>query len=104
MHPDCRNIFCYRNGPNYYRKLYTNQEIEKVKIDDDSRTTKSLNHETSIPEVLQSEIEHAIRTQKTDKTPGEDNITNEVLKSISEALLTPLQILFNSILIQRSIP
>ena len=48
--------------------------------------------------ITQDEIAKAITNLKNDKSPGRDNILNEVLKAGKEQLLSPLEKLFNIIL------
>ena len=48
--------------------------------------------------ISQQEIEQAIGNLKNNKSPGHDNILNELLKSGKEQLLLPLEKLFNTIL------
>lgn len=68
--------------------MYANRETESVENDDVTQTGYTLDSEFSILEILK--IEYAIKAQKTDQTPGDDNITNVILKSISESLQTLL--------------
>ncbi|EDO38820.1 predicted protein, partial [Nematostella vectensis] len=45
-----------------------------------------------------AEIESAVNQIKNNKSPGSDNILNEVLKLNKDILLNPLCVLFNKIL------
>ncbi|XP_050563541.1 LINE-1 retrotransposable element ORF2 protein [Spodoptera frugiperda] len=59
-----------------------------------------------IPDFIQSEIEKAIQSQKTDKAPGPDKITNEILKLVITApdKLKKLKDMYNTILRTELIP
>lgn len=80
---------------NFYTELYASNDISPTHSELSKNTFINSDPE---PVILLSEIRHAIDTQKNDKTPGEDNVTNELLKSLSETLQRPLQRLFNTIL------
>ena len=84
----------------FYKELYSTLSTE---IFDICNLQKTKNVEKT-PPILLSEIDFAIKTQKNNKSPGEDKVTNELLKSISEPLQRPLQIMFNNILEQRKTP
>lgn len=72
----------------YYRELYKNDTKDKEII---------LTEPPDIPSILQAEVERAIDTQKIDKTPGPDGITNELLKHSKEVLIPALTDMFNDI-------
>lgn len=76
---------------NFYENLYTSNDSSELPIYSPCDST--------LPGcILKAEIECAINSQKNDKAPGEDHVTNELLKSLSETLQGPLQLLFNNIL------
>lgn len=83
----------------YYRKLYS----KKGRID--KTIVEALEgEEETIPKILQSETERAIISQRNDKAPGEDSITNELLKGAIPALAPALTELFNIVLETEEIP
>lgn len=55
-------------------------------------------------EINQQEIEDAMKTLKNDKTPGEDGITNEIIKHGGHTLTHHICQLFNLILQNNTIP
>ncbi|XP_041985051.1 uncharacterized protein LOC121737438 [Aricia agestis] len=57
-----------------------------------------------VPKILKEETIKAITTQKTNKTPGSDQITNELLKSTAPVIAPILTDLFNEILETETIP
>ncbi len=57
-----------------------------------------------IPEILNTEVEAAIRKLKNNKALGPDGITNEMIKFCMEAIIKPLTIIFNRILETNEIP
>ncbi|CAH2097703.1 unnamed protein product [Euphydryas editha] len=57
-----------------------------------------------IPEILLSEVEKAIRSQKTEKAPGPDRITNELMKGTIKDLSPILTEVFNEIIHTGNIP
>ncbi|GBP63129.1 hypothetical protein EVAR_50060_1 [Eumeta japonica] len=68
-----RNII--QIATDFYRTLYAaepNTKKAAINLEDDERG--------DIPDFLQSEREKAIQSQKNDKTPGPDQITNKMLK------------------------
>ncbi|KAJ8731400.1 hypothetical protein PYW07_004564 [Mythimna separata] len=79
----------------YYKKLYESTIAEKdIEI-----------LETSpVPSILQEEIELALETQKDDKAPGPDGISNEVLKQAKQIITPILKEIFNDIIISETIP
>lgn len=88
-----------KEATKFYTMLYKNTK----KSDPSSPTHNDMPiigkmAKNAVPDILKVEIEQAINSQKNDKTPGKDNITNEVLKSMCTSLVTPLQALFNNIL------
>lgn len=86
----------------FYKELYSSNSIP---LNVTKQSIGSVDQKIAEPQgFLKSEIEYAITTQKNDKTPGNDNITNEVLKSLCFAISKPLQLLFDSILNTESTP
>lgn len=64
----------------------------------DARTHTAVNKEAeSAPPILKSEITHAIKQAKLNKTPGPDEIHTDIIKLISEENLDLMQELFNAI-------
>lgn len=80
---------------NFYRELYSS----KNKLE-----TTHLTNEESIPEILLSEVQKAIKSQKKDRTPGQDNITNEMLIENIETIAPILTQIFNEVLKTEFIP
>lgn len=57
-----------------------------------------------IPEILVSEVEKAIKSQKMEKAPGPDRITNELMRGTITELSPILTKIFNEILYTGTIP
>ncbi|XP_030025374.2 uncharacterized protein LOC115443910 [Manduca sexta] len=88
----------------FYCNLYSNQDTTiNVNV-----SRASLNGDPPLlnpePEILHSETRKAILSQKLDKAPGPDKITNEVLKGTLEELVPILTKIFNGILRSGYIP
>ncbi|XP_050684045.1 uncharacterized protein LOC126978958 [Leptidea sinapis] len=67
-----------RIATDYYRKLYSsNQNAKRDRCFEDFTITEP------VPSILQKEVTNAIKSQKLEKAPGPDQITNELLKTIS---------------------
>ena len=79
----------------FYEELYSDNTPD-FNVDDSS--------EDKIPSILKSEISYAITNLKIRKSPGLDNIYSEYLKAGGDPLINTLQILFNKILQENSIP
>ncbi|XP_075990548.1 uncharacterized protein LOC142986144 [Anticarsia gemmatalis] len=79
----------------YYKDLYKNDIKGKEIV---------LTETSHIPTILQAEVEKAIDTQKIDKTPGPDGISNEILKHSKEVLAPVLTDMFNDIVDTEIIP
>ncbi|CAK1579776.1 unnamed protein product [Parnassius mnemosyne] len=88
----------------FYKKLYTTTDGSCSLLCEKPGEYNRVNANIEIPIILRSEIEHAIKSQKDDKSPGSDNIANEVLKALTATLLEPLQTLFNNILRTETTP
>lgn len=87
----------------FYQDLYSNPENKHKQQQEN--VDKESNLETELePKILPIEIEKAIYSQKMEKAPGPDKITNELLKGTLEDLLPILTSIFNEILITESIP
>lgn len=84
----------------YYEELYATNETLELNNDKLEETEQS----KTLPNILKSEIERAVVTQKDDKAPGDDHITNEALKALMEPLLTSLQVIFDDILANGTTP
>nr|XP_037875878.1 uncharacterized protein LOC105841939 [Bombyx mori] len=83
----------------YYRHLYTSQRFEE--------TQKEYNIPTDAEQtlkILTIETMQAIKTQKLDKAPGADLITNELLKTTLPVIAPKLTDIFNEILNTENIP
>lgn len=86
----------------FYRNLYNGDESQKNENIDKDYDFQ--NNTDEVPEFLKREVEHAILSQKNDKSPGDDNITNELLKAVLKSIIDPLTNLFNEILKKEKIP
>lgn len=86
----------------FYRNLYSNQDI----ITHASGETLNYNLPlvNSEPDILSSETRIAILSQKLDKAPGPDKITNELLRGTVEELIPILTQIFNGILRSGQVP
>ncbi|CAH2098346.1 unnamed protein product [Euphydryas editha] len=82
----------------YYRDLYHSKNL-RLLIEEPNFIDLE-----PIPEILTEETIKAINTQKADKAPGADQITNELLKSTLPAIAPILTNLFNEILETETIP
>lgn len=86
----------------FYRNLYSDQDTTTHV----RRETLNYNIrlENPEPDILPSEIRKAILSQKLDKAPGPDKITNELLRGTVEELVPILTKIFNGILRSGQIP
>ncbi|CAH2101756.1 unnamed protein product [Euphydryas editha] len=78
----------------FYKELYankTNEKLCKTTLEEDP-------NQEPIPYIMQSEIRRAIQTQKACKSPGDDMITNELLKLTMEEITQPFKHICNEIL------
>lgn len=65
-----------QTATDFYRKLYAAETmISDLTINLDDNVVED------IPDFLQSEIEKAVNSQRNDKAPGPDHITNEMIKT-----------------------
>ncbi|KAG7301329.1 hypothetical protein JYU34_014259 [Plutella xylostella] len=85
----------------FYRDLYHSETTSSIDIIN-SACHAYINEE--LPTIIEPEIRHAIKSQKNNKSPGEDKITNELLKSMAECLNRPLQDLFNNVVETKQAP
>ena len=79
----------------YYTELYKNNTNER-EID--------LPENETVPYIMQKETEKAIDTQKNDKAPGPDGISNELLKQTKVAVAPILTEIFNYVVNTEIIP
>ncbi|CAB3228197.1 unnamed protein product [Arctia plantaginis] len=87
-----------RIATEFYRELYTEKQPEdKEKLD-------TWLNPAPVPFILTEETIKAINSQKTDKAPGSDQITNELLKTTASVIAPILTNLFNEILRTENIP
>ena len=82
----------------FYTNLYCSPQYCSTESTIDYSDIKSGIQQLEIPPFLTSEIRHAIQNLKSVKSPGEDGITNYVLKAIIEPITPILTDLFNRIL------
>ena len=96
----CRDRIVDR-ARDFYEKLYSsdinNNETleEELTIRDNSQ---------NVPEITPNEVERTIQQLKRNKTPGEDNITPDVLKDASPSIRKILAKLYTECLRQNMIP
>ncbi|KAL0841626.1 hypothetical protein ABMA28_015281 [Loxostege sticticalis] len=88
-----------KTATDFYKDLYSIDNCETFDIP--PSTTKE---EEIVPSILTSETRKAIMSQKNFKAPGEDKITNELLKQLIDVIDEPLTALFNEILYTEQIP
>ncbi|CAG4955876.1 unnamed protein product [Colias eurytheme] len=92
---DHHRIDILKTATSYYKKLYQNNTTQaEINLVDTSNT----------PSILQAEVSKAIDTQKSEKAPGPDGISNEILRYSKEILLPVLTDMFNDILNTETIP
>lgn len=82
----------------FYKRLYSN-ECEPIGM-----VSENITDEEEVPCILETETIRAINTQKNDKAPGDDNITNYTLKESLSVTSKHLTQLFNEILDTEQIP
>lgn len=90
---------------NFYRQLYSKQDTETTRHYNEiaKEQTNRATYEP-VAAILQCEVEKAIRSQKTEKSPGPDKITNELMRGTLEELTQILTTIFNEILLSGHIP
>ncbi|KAF9412468.1 hypothetical protein HW555_009038 [Spodoptera exigua] len=86
----------------FYQHLYSNQDDTNQGIYE-IRTPNPCPSDPE-PEILPSEVRKAILSQKSDKAPGPDKITNELLKGTVEELAPILTKIFNKVITSGNIP
>ncbi|CAK1591386.1 unnamed protein product [Parnassius mnemosyne] len=89
----------------FYRQLYARQH--QITIGHHRRVlTQHIDEGKSepVPDILLCEVEKAIKSQKMEKSPGPDKITNELMRGNIEELTPILTKIFNEILTSRQIP
>ncbi|GBP07065.1 LINE-1 retrotransposable element ORF2 protein [Eumeta japonica] len=82
----------------YYRSLYHEPRQTTAKC------LSTMEDNEDIPEILIPEVEKAIRSQKTEKAPGPDKITNELMRGTIKELSPILTKMFNETLNTGFIP
>ncbi|KAI8430992.1 hypothetical protein MSG28_001085 [Choristoneura fumiferana] len=89
----------------FYKNLYANSDNKQK---NNTKTRLDVNREHKEvpmePKILPKEVEKAIYSQKMEKAPGPDKVTNELLKGTLEELLPIITSLFNEILATGLIP
>nr|XP_034832243.1 uncharacterized protein LOC117989050 [Maniola hyperantus] len=80
---------------NFFKNLYSSQC---------TLLSTDLTGEDIIPEIMLSEVEKAIASQKKDTAPGSDCITNEFLIKNKNTLAPILQYIFNDVVKSESVP
>lgn len=80
----------------YYKKLYTHNTDTDEEVD--------LEEISDVPKIITSEVKKAIETQKDDKAPGPDGISNEMLKQSKDVMIPVLTDIFNDIISTEIIP
>ena len=77
----------------FYENLYQDaaQNIRKEEAED-------------VPPILDSEIEHAMKSMKNNKAPGEDQVAIEMLKAGGELVRSKLRTLFNRVMTEENVP
>ncbi|GBP52317.1 Probable RNA-directed DNA polymerase from transposon BS [Eumeta japonica] len=89
----------------FFTQVYANQKKNTLKYTKNTHNLITPETETDpVPEFLLCEVEKAIKSQKLDKSPGPDNITNELLKGTMVEQTPLLTNTYNNILTSGSIP
>lgn len=81
---------------NFFRDLYSSENKNVIPTD--------LSRVETVPEIMRSEVEWAIQSQKKDKTPGADGISNELLICNKDLVIPALTYMFNEVLRNEVIP
>lgn len=88
----------------FYKELYSNKDACKHHITQPSKSKVTNSLPEQEPDILESEVEKAIKSQKMEKAPGPDKITNEMLRGTMDELVPILTKMFNRILKSGYIP
>ncbi|CAF4942469.1 unnamed protein product [Pieris macdunnoughi] len=83
----------------FYKNLYT--ETDRTTSEEEE---KEAYEAEEIPCILESEVTQAIKSQKSGKAPGDDKISNELLKQALPAITKYVTLLFNEIIETEQIP
>lgn len=86
----------------FYKKLYSASDC--IETEQEFRNSIKHQEEEHGPQLDVVDVVETIKMLKTDKSPGQDNITNEAIKNASAQLALPLTKLFNRILDTTEIP
>lgn len=89
-----------RVATKYFKKLYKSNRVT-LEIREEGKIAKNLEE---VPPIMEEEVAFILKKLKSQKTPGPDNISNEVLKAGGNILIKELTGLFNLILEQEAIP
>lgn len=84
----------------FYRNLYKSSR----KNQNTAENENTICNEEPLPEILLSETIAAIKSQKNDKAPGPDQISNEMLKAAMPVIAPRLTEIFNEIIETEIIP
>ncbi|CAH2091439.1 unnamed protein product [Euphydryas editha] len=90
-----------KTATRFYSSLYSNQHAREQR---EQRERNSPISSITEPKILPSEVKKAILSQKPDKAPGPDEITNEILKGTLESVVPLLTKIYNDILLSGYIP
>ncbi|XP_052750861.1 uncharacterized protein LOC128200685 [Galleria mellonella] len=82
----------------FYKELYTDPDRTKL-TEEEKEICKE-----EIPCILESEVIKAIKSQTSGKAPGDDKISNEVLKQTLPAISKYVTHLFNEVIVSEKIP
>lgn len=82
----------------FYTRLYSTRRPQDQPFANNNTQTKS------IPRILLSEVESAIKRLKRDKAPGEDNISAGMLQDGGEPVIKELTCLYNRCLTEGKVP
>lgn len=85
---------------NFYKELYTKKD-EEFKVEQEIKCTSKIK---TIDVIHENEIYERIKQLKSDKSPGPDRISNEIVKISTPVLLKYLTQLFNMILDTEIVP